>query len=57
MDEKIITGYCRCLDQSRMVTAERDGSDWDIDCDFGCCPHEPNCAIAQQLRELTADQP
>ena len=56
MDEKIITGYCRCLDQSRMVTAERDGSEWDIDCDFGCCPHEPNCAIAQQLRELTTSQ-
>lgn len=52
MDEKMISGYCRCLDQSRIVTAELEDGKWYADCSFGDCPHEASCPIAVQLREL-----
>ena len=52
MDELILSGYCRCLDQSRIVTAELDGEIWSFDCSFGNCPHEGSCQIAARLREL-----
>ena len=51
MDELIITGYCRCQDQSRIVTAELDDGKWYVDCNYGNCPHEANCEIAKRLRE------
>lgn len=52
-DEKIISGYCRQLDQSRMVTAElTDGKLDEADCCYGGCVYEPNCTIAKQLDEL-----
>ena len=52
-DEKIITGYCRTIDQSRMVTVElTDGRLQEVDCLYGSCVHEPNCQIARQIREL-----
>ena len=48
--EKILTGYCRALDQSRMVVAVFDnGSLTEIDCDYPHCPHVQSCPIAQQL--------
>ncbi len=50
--EKILTGYCRSLDQSRMVVALlEDGSLTEIDCDFPNCPHIQSCPIALQLTE------
>lgn len=51
-DEVIISGYCRCLDQSRIVTGELEDGKWYFDCSFGNCPHEGSCQIAQKLREL-----
>lgn len=54
MDEKILSGYCRCLDQHRIVTAEQDQGQWYADCDYGSCPHEGSCPIAAALRELFA---
>lgn len=52
--EEFISGYCRTLDQSRMVTVElADGQIDDVDCLYGNCPHEPNCQIAKKIRELT----
>ncbi len=51
-DEVIISGYCRGLDQNRIVTAELDGGKWYADCSFGSCPHEASCQIAQKLSEL-----
>lgn len=51
--EEILTGYCRTIDQSRMVTVETDGSDLvDVDCCYGSCVHEPNCQIARRIQEL-----
>ena len=52
MDEQIITGYCRCLDQSRIVTVELDGGKWYADCSYGNCPYEASCEIAKRIREL-----
>lgn len=50
--EKIFSGYCRQLDQSRMVTVVvEDGKTSEVDCCFGSCVYEPNCTIAAQIRE------
>lgn len=50
--ERILSGYCRALDQSRMVVAEfEDGRLADIDCDYPHCPHIQSCPIAAQLEE------
>ena len=53
MEEKIFTGYCRCLDQSRMVTVETEaGQPPEIDCGYLACVHRFQCAIAQQIAEF-----
>lgn len=50
--EKILTGYCRALDQSRMVAAVwESGELTEIDCDYPGCPHIQSCPIAAQLSE------
>ena len=50
--EIFISGYCRVLDQSRMVELiTEDGELVDVDCCYGSCIHEPNCHIAKQIRE------
>ena len=54
MEELIVSGYCRCQDGSRMVTAELDGGKWYIDCSFGNCPYESVCEIAKQLSRLNS---
>ena len=49
-EERIISGYCRQLDQSRMVTIElEDGRLTECDCCYGGCVYEPNCTVAQQI--------
>lgn len=54
-DEKIISGYCRVLDQSRMVTVELDGKEITfVDCCYGDCKHQGSCPIARQIDELNA---
>lgn len=50
--EIFISGYCRVLDQSRMVELiTEDGELVDVDCCYGSCIHEPNCQIAKRIRE------
>ena len=50
--EIFISGYCRVLDQSRMVELiTEDGELVDVDCCYGSCIHEPNCQIAKHIRE------
>lgn len=52
MEEKILTGYCRALDQSRMVVAElEEGNVTEVDCDYPNCPHLQSCPVAKQLEE------
>ena len=50
--EEFISGYCRCLDASRMVAVEETARGWEIDCEFGRCPYEPACRIAQQISKI-----
>ena len=52
-EEKILTGYCRQLDQSRVVTAvTEDGALTEVDCCYPACVHAPACPIAAELRAL-----
>ena len=51
--EKYVSGYCRQLDGSRMVEViVQDGEITEIDCCYGNCVHQVNCAIAQEIDEL-----
>ena len=52
-EEYILCGYCRTLDQSRMVTVEIENGEMDVDCSYGSCPYEANCTIAEKIREIT----
>lgn len=50
--ETFLSGYCKSLDQSRMVAVvTEDGTLVEADCCFGSCVHEPNCQIAKQIKE------
>lgn len=50
--EVFISGYCRSIDQSRMVSVvTEDGELIEVDCCYETCIHAPNCSIAQQIRE------
>ena len=48
--EKFITGYCRCLDKSRIVLVE----DGEADCEFENCPHKENCPIGKEIAATLA---
>lgn len=53
-EEKFLSGYCRQIDQSRMVTVVLENRKLtETDCRYGGCVYEPNCPIAQQIRKLT----
>ncbi len=50
--EVFLSGYCRCMDASRMVAVTLDDNEiTDVDCNFGSCPYEKDCALAQKIRE------
>ncbi len=49
--ELFFSGYCRALDQSRMVEVEITDTRVDADCAYPDCPHAPNCQIAQKIKE------
>lgn len=49
-EEKILSGYCRALDKSRIVIALWEaGKLTEADCDYPGCPHIQSCPIAEQL--------
>lgn len=51
--EHYFTGYCRTIDQSRMVTVVTEsGVLTEVDCCYETCIHAPNCTIASQIREI-----
>ena len=54
--ELFFSGYCRTIDQSRMVAILlEDGKLEEVDCCYESCIHAPNCTIAQQIQaELEA---
>lgn len=49
--EYFLSGYCRCLDQSRRVLLEIEDGEADVDCNFGACPYEAECQVAAAIRE------
>ncbi len=50
-EERILSGYCRALDKSRMVIAVlEDGKLTEADCAYPDCPHSQSCPIAGQLQ-------
>lgn len=51
--EHFLSGYCRQLDCSRMVTVvTENGEVTETDCCYGSCVYEPNCTVAQQIKKL-----
>ena len=51
--ESFSSGYGRGIDKSRMVVViTADAELVEVDCDYGCCPHAPNCTIAQKINDL-----
>lgn len=50
--ELFLSGYCRCLDNSRMVCVVLEDSRLtEADCNMGTCPYETECTIAQSVRQ------
>lgn len=49
--EVFVSGYCRVLDQSRMVEVEICDGKVCADCAYPDCTHAFNCQIAQKIRE------
>ncbi len=51
--EAFYTGYCRCVDGSRMVAVEAvGGSLTEVDCNFEGCPYVTDCTVAQKIKEF-----
>lgn len=50
--EVFVTGYCRCLDKSRIVLVE-DGAP---DCEFFSCPYAAACELGKRIGEIIKDQ-
>ena len=51
--ETFLNGYCRTIDQSRMVAVvTEDGQLVEVDCCYENCIHTPNCIIAKSIQEL-----
>ena len=51
--EHFISGYCRTIDESRMVTAViENGQLTEVDCCYENCIHAPNCTIAKEIHSM-----
>ena len=54
--ERFLTGYCRTIDESRMVAVVTENKRLlEVDCCYENCVHAPNCTIAKEIDELLAD--
>lgn len=51
--ETFISGYCRALDDSRMVCVEQeDGQLLEADCAYPNCPFSAECTIARGIQDF-----
>ena len=51
--ELFFSGYCRCLDGSRMVEViTENGTVTEVDCNYANCPHAVSCDIARKIDKL-----
>ena len=55
--ELFLSGYCRCMDASRMVEVFVSDADVEIDCSYENCPHTPVCEIAKKIAEIKKEMP
>ena len=56
MSERYLTGYCRCLDGSRIVeVVTEEGHVEECDCLYGECKFQSQCTIAKEIGELISD--
>ena len=56
MEERYLTGYCRCLDNSRIVeVVTENGKLEECDCLYGNCKFQTQCTIAQGIGELNKE--
>ena len=53
MEERYLTGYCRCLDASRIVEVVTENGKLDeCDCSYGSCKFQSQCTVAEKIEEL-----
>ena len=53
--EDFFSGYCRCIDCSRMVALVTvDGAIDEVDCNYENCTHKNECQIAKKIDEFLA---
>ena len=51
--ESFFSGYCRQIDQSRMVAVEAEGNQLiETDCLFDTCPYSTECTIHQKIERF-----
>lgn len=51
--EAFFSGYCRCIDESRIVAVEAEGNQLtQVDCNYETCPYTGNCTIAKKITEF-----
>ena len=56
MSEHYLTGYCRCLDSSRIVeVVTEEGKLDECDCLYGACKFQSQCTIAKEIGEFLQD--
>ena len=56
MEERYLTGYCRCLDNSRIVeVVTENGKLEECDCLYGSCKFQTQCTIAQGIEEILSE--
>ena len=54
--ESFFSGYCRTIDNSRMVAVETEEAKLiEVDCSFESCPFTGECVIAKGIRELLGE--
>ena len=52
--EKFFSGYCRQLDNARMVEVIICNEQLlEVDCCYGSCVYQSNCPIAKEIQKLT----
>ena len=51
--EHFFSGYCRQLDAARTVAVfVAEGQLEEVDCQYGTCPYQNECPIAQRIAEV-----
>ncbi len=51
--EKFISGYCKQLDNARMVEVVlEDDEIAEVDCCYGNCLYQANCPVAKEIESL-----